>query len=251
MSDPRPVLILGMHRSGTSCLAGLLEECGLHLGEVRRRSAHNARGNRENPQVMQLNEALLAANGARWDAPPEGRIRWNADLARRRDALLGGYPQGRRFGIKDPRLLFCLPFWAEALGPVRLVATVRHPRAVARSLAVRSGMPAARAIALWRAYNAQLLKLARDRARDLTLVTFDAGEAAYLAAVTRLSGALGLAPPAEGLRFFDAGLRHHSGVGTPDEPETGARPDARDGGTPLCRETRALHAALLERVAPP
>jgi len=29
-----PILILGMHRSGTSCLAGCLEEAGLYLGDV-------------------------------------------------------------------------------------------------------------------------------------------------------------------------------------------------------------------------
>ncbi|WP_173204579.1 hypothetical protein [Sphingopyxis sp. BSNA05] len=37
------VLILGMHRSGTSCLAGALERCGLHLGDVRRTGTHNKR----------------------------------------------------------------------------------------------------------------------------------------------------------------------------------------------------------------
>lgn len=41
------VLILGMHRSGTSCLAGSLQEAGLYLGEVNTAAPHNAKGNRE------------------------------------------------------------------------------------------------------------------------------------------------------------------------------------------------------------
>jgi len=42
------VAILGMHRSGTSCLAGSLQELGLYLGEVYDQNPHNPRGNREN-----------------------------------------------------------------------------------------------------------------------------------------------------------------------------------------------------------
>ncbi len=41
---PPFVLNLGMHRCGTSCLAGCLERCGLHLGDVRRTGRHHARG---------------------------------------------------------------------------------------------------------------------------------------------------------------------------------------------------------------
>jgi len=43
-----PILILGMHRSGTSCLAGCLEEAGLYLGDVNLKAGFNKKGNREN-----------------------------------------------------------------------------------------------------------------------------------------------------------------------------------------------------------
>ena len=51
LADTQPIVILGMHRSGTSCLAGCLEELGLHLGTVITSAPHNKKGNRENPEL--------------------------------------------------------------------------------------------------------------------------------------------------------------------------------------------------------
>ena len=41
------VVILGMHRSGTSCLTGSLQDKGLYLGQVSQRGTFNKKGNRE------------------------------------------------------------------------------------------------------------------------------------------------------------------------------------------------------------
>ena len=136
MTKP-PLLILGMHRSGTSCLTGLLEEAGVWLGEVKRASAHNAKGNREIPEVMALNEAVLAANGDAWNKPPEGPVTWTSAHLAERDRILAGYPADRVWGVKDPRMLFTLEGWRSALPQVRLVGTLRHPLSVARSLHAR------------------------------------------------------------------------------------------------------------------
>ena len=46
------VIILGMHRSGTSCLTGCLKEYGLHLGDVSESNKHNKKGNQENKEVF-------------------------------------------------------------------------------------------------------------------------------------------------------------------------------------------------------
>lgn len=58
-----------------------------------------------------------------------------------------------------------VPTWLEALhGPVHLVAVVRRPEAVARSLARRDGMPEATALALWERYQRHLLDALTSRA---------------------------------------------------------------------------------------
>jgi hypothetical protein len=61
------VFILGMHRSGTSCLAGSLERCGLFLGDVSRSNVSNPRGTHE------LSEVRRAHGQRRFLAPPARR----------------------------------------------------------------------------------------------------------------------------------------------------------------------------------
>ena len=66
----RVICILGMHRSGTSCLTGSLQEAGLSLGDCHTWNPHNLRGNRENQAFVDLHDDILKANHGAWDAPP-------------------------------------------------------------------------------------------------------------------------------------------------------------------------------------
>ena len=84
---PSPILILGMHRSGTSCLAGSLQQRGLFLGEVYEARPHNRKGNRENQRIMDLNNAVLATSDGAWDRPP-ARLSWERAAAIERDAIV-------------------------------------------------------------------------------------------------------------------------------------------------------------------
>lgn len=63
------VMVLGMHRSGTSCLTGLLQQTGLELGDVVTEAPHNKKGNRENLDIMRLNDDVLAHSRGSWDRP--------------------------------------------------------------------------------------------------------------------------------------------------------------------------------------
>jgi hypothetical protein len=229
---PPPLLILGMHRSGTSCLTGQLEEAGVWLGEVRRSSVHNAKGNRENPEIMNLNEAVLGDNGGAWDSPPAGPVQWSAPRLAERDRILAGYPADRVWGFKDPRTLFTLEGWRAALPGARLVGTVRHPLAVARSLNARSGMPLEDGLALWTRYNRRLLDIAERE--DVPILSFDAPAPRYAAATMALIESLGIARSAAAPDFFAENLRHH----------------CASDDIPLPAATAALHAALQARVTP-
>ena len=65
------ICILGMHRSGTSSLAGCLQEAMLGLGDVVESAPHNLKGNRENLAIRGLNDDFLAYSNGAWDRPPE------------------------------------------------------------------------------------------------------------------------------------------------------------------------------------
>ena len=209
------ILVLGMHRSGTSCLAGSLEQRGLHLGEVYQWRPYNAKGNRENQRVMDLNDAVLAHSGGRWDDPP-ATLAWTDAHARVRDALIAGLRGESRghWGFKDPRTLLTLAFWRQGLDAlhadgVRMVGTFRHPLAVARSLNARDpAMSLEQGMALWQAYNERLLQCHAHA--PFPVLSFDADEAGYRNAVDMVARGCGLGPaPAD--EIFERGLRTQAG----------------------------------------
>ena len=57
------ICVLGMHRSGTSCLVGSLQKAGLHLGKHHTWNRYNRKGNRENQDIVDLNRAVLEFSG--------------------------------------------------------------------------------------------------------------------------------------------------------------------------------------------
>lgn len=199
------VIILGMHRSGTSCIAGSLEESGLYLGEVNQAAPHNAKGNRENIEIMNLHDAVLTANGCRWDAPPEAAT-WNADHKARRDAIIATYPANKVWGFKDPRTLLTLDGWLEVLPTARCVGTFRHPMAVAQSLQRRNGFAIEQGFALWQKYNQILLD--RQKRIGYELVCFNWPESKYRARLAAIALGLNLEPPPKSFSFFDERLRN-------------------------------------------
>ena len=180
---------------------------------------------------MALNEAVLKSNGASWDKPPEGPVIWESSHLAERDRILAGYPAGRVWGVKDPRMLFTLEGWRAALPGVRLVATLRHPLAVARSLEARSKMPLQQGLALWTIYNRRLLDLVRSE--HSPILSFDQPAERALAAAAALIGDMGLDVRLGGTGFFDDGLRHQTMI----------------DDLLLPTDTAALYSALQERIA--
>jgi hypothetical protein len=165
------VVILGMHRSGTSCLAGMLAAGGAASAGKAIRNWDNARGHHEMLDVVRLNEAVLAHSGGHYLSPP-AVVTWTDEHAAARDQLLATPVDGHPPLLKDPRTLLVLPFWRASAVPFRAIGIVRHPLAVARSLEYWREIPLAEGIALWTAHNQALLD---DRARyHTTILDFDA-----------------------------------------------------------------------------
>jgi hypothetical protein len=201
----RVVCIGGMHRSGTSCLAGSLEEAGLHLGPVFRVGQYNAKGNRENGRIMALQEAVLIYSGGSWDRPPE-HVSWSGAHRAERDAIIRSYAGPPAWGFKDPRSILLIDFWREAVSNLQVVATLRHPVLVAKSLCQRGGGSVDDWIDLWTIYNERLL--AQYEADRFPIVRFDLGVEAYRRSLAVVMDKIGLNAPAP-TKFFDPILRHH------------------------------------------
>jgi hypothetical protein len=128
------VTVLGMHRSGTSAIAGTVQDHGVELGPVSERARFNARGNREIRELNQLHNAILVRSGGSWWEPPR-QVRLRRSDFRRRDEVLGAIP-GETIGAKDPRMLVTLELWRD-LDP-KPMGVIRNPVAVRKSLERRA-----------------------------------------------------------------------------------------------------------------
>jgi hypothetical protein len=206
----RVVAVLGMHRSGTSAFVGSLQQRGLDLAEHSTQNRHNPRGNRENPRVQGLNEAVLNDSGGSWREPPAD-VAWSAERLEEARAILAGYARLPLWGFKDPRTLLTLEGWERLLPDIELVGIFRHPSRVARSLASRPNLPVADPLGLWKTYNERLLAL--HRRRPFPVVSFDDDAEALERSFARVAESLGL--EAAGESFFTADLR--SEEARPDE----------------------------------
>lgn len=204
-SEQRVICVLGMHRSGTSCLAGSLEEAGVFLGDVQRKNPYNLKGNCEHLKIMELHDDLFAANGGSWDKPPQ-RVTWSQKHRDLRDEIIHEYHDVPLWGFKDPRTLFALDGWLEVLPTMSFAGTFRHPLAVARSLERRNKFSLEKGFQVWAAYNQRLLGYHCQQGGPI--ISFDLHEDVYKKKLQKLLLLLGLSLSSSKLVFFEADLRH-------------------------------------------
>ena len=155
------VLIIGMHRSGTSAVAGAIGALGFTTPQPDDRMDW-PESNPEHWESLALalhDDKLLDRLGGSWDAPPDLRDDWErstdfSQLPEPGPVLAATFPGKGPFVWKDPRLCLLLPYWRPLL-PVPLAAIFiwRSPLAVANSLRKRDDMDLAHGVALWERYN--------------------------------------------------------------------------------------------------
>lgn len=219
-ADNQAIAVLGMHRSGTSSLAGCLEDTGVVLGEVAASNRNNPKGNRENRKVIALHKDILKSNGGSWDHPPQAVI-WKPKQQKTRDRIIHGFASEPVWGFKDPRALLCLEGWLEALPKLICVGIFRHPLLVAQSLKRRNDFPLERALDLWMAYNDRLLR--HHDQLDFPIISFDEEARQYIEKLRGLVDALNIGLDAEHIAFFSPELRHVTIEGDQQLPEACAQ----------------------------
>jgi hypothetical protein len=157
----RGVVVLGMHRSGTSAATRLVNLLGLSLGSgpMVPTTDGNPRGHWESLRLRDVNDAVLAALGGNWAGPPPLESGWalgpGLDSLRveGRDAFAEVYRGTPQWVWKDPRTCITLPFWERVLDVEPVVLLVhRNPLEVVDSLARRDQLSKVVSLALWERY---------------------------------------------------------------------------------------------------
>lgn len=156
------VLVLGMHRSGTSALTGLLAMSGIAVpGELLPSAPDNPKGFFENKAVLDLHEKLLRQLKSGWDDPLPFNSEWlQSDVGEAAVQALAAtvraeVGENSTFVFKDPRTSRLIPLWRQALrgySKLSCVHILRHPSEVCASLRDRNDMEQAHTAALWLRY---------------------------------------------------------------------------------------------------
>lgn len=158
---PEGIVVLGMHRSGTSSVTRVLNLLGARLGADGDlvSGADNPDGHWESTTLVHVNDGILAAAGGDWCLTPRLDPGWESspwadallpDLA---TAFTETYPPGDAPWLwKDPRTCLTMPLWRRVLSAPATVLVLRDPRPVAQSLQRRNGLRIGYGVALWERY---------------------------------------------------------------------------------------------------
>lgn len=147
-SSTQPVIIIGMHRSGTSLLAKLLLQCGLFIGK-------DLEQNYESMLFMSINNAIFTSCNSTWSRPfgvhfalqndnrisalANSTINYLSDHGVQYFGVsgkgTGEFPNiNYLWGWKDPRNTFTLPIWKKLFPGLKIIHIIRHGVDVAQSL---------------------------------------------------------------------------------------------------------------------
>ena len=157
---PLCILILGMHRSGTSVLAGVLGLLGAALPKNPiPPNSSNTKGFFEPEIIVALHDEMLSSLGSSWlDFRRLNPSKFDSLVAQRFKARLVAalrdeYGDPTKFVVKDPRICRFFPFWRDVAGAFgadeRIIFVFRNPIEVTRSLAKRDKLSHGYCMNLW------------------------------------------------------------------------------------------------------
>jgi hypothetical protein len=135
----KKIIITGMHRSGTSMVAGILKEAGVYFGSnfIKQRAPDNPKGFFEDKEFVSINQRILLDSGGDWDNPPN-RIRESFLVTRRIKKFLSMW-NINRVGFKDPRCCLTIGIWRKHIKDLKVIFVDRYIEEIAESLKKRNG----------------------------------------------------------------------------------------------------------------
>lgn len=226
------IIVLGMHRSGTSALTGVLSLLGIHVGDSLLPAAAevNPKGFWEHAGIVSLHDRLLTALGSSWhderNLPEDWWARTEVEPFRQELAqiLRTDFTGITPWAIKDPRLCRLLPLWQPVLQQneclPRVIMILRDPREVAKSLARRDCISEQRSYLLWLQHVLEAEKWSRDCLR--VLITYEELLANWRSTIDRINAALSLDLHYNDMAiqktvdaFLEPSLRHHTAMEPP------------------------------------
>lgn len=216
------VVVLGMHRSGTSTITRAMETLGADFGSrlMPAVAGMNDKGFFEDLDINAINIEVMAVAGMDWhamapidldsiDPKKLEQLQTKAIVTLRNKCTMN------TFVLKDPRIARLLPFWQPVFAcldaRVLYVIAVRNPISVAQSLLVRNDIPEEKTYVLWLAHVVPALAMTCNSVR--ALVDYDRLMDSPSQELEKVSRQLGLPLNSQSVieferEFLDDVLRH-------------------------------------------
>ncbi len=165
MSERKPgcktaLVVLGMHRSGTSAMTRVLGLSGAQLpSDLLPAGRGNERGHWESKSVIALDDEILDSVDSGWNdifaGQPKPYLSQFDEVFHRkaRDVIKSAFDDAHLIVLKDPRINVLSSFWdrtlrAEGYDPIYIIM-VRSPLEVAASLIERDQIPTEQGLLMW------------------------------------------------------------------------------------------------------
>jgi hypothetical protein len=154
------ILVIGMHRSGTSLIANLLTKASVFMGDSDNflpPNFDNRFGFYENKNFLKINEGILSKFDVKWNTTKELRFDQQVDLSKEKDIakkfIENISAEHNILAFKDPRATITLPFWKDILGKnLKIIFVKRNPLEIAESLEKRNSFSKKKSLDLWESY---------------------------------------------------------------------------------------------------
>ena len=154
------IFVIGMHRSGTSAMAGALHQLGIPIGkDIMAPNQYNEKGYFENNKVYHLNDEIFEFLGVNWHTTYLLEESWHErqDLQPFKNKIIQildeEFENEELFLIKDPRISILAPVWIEVfegLGiEMKWIMMLRHPYEIQESLKRRENFGELKTAMLW------------------------------------------------------------------------------------------------------
>jgi hypothetical protein len=159
-SGRQAILVLGMHRSGTSAVTRVVNLLGAAAPRTLvPADAGNPRGYWESERFYSLHDQMLEAAGSCWYDWQAVNPDWfktqaaNEFKEKIKAAIVSEYHAEPLIVLKDPRICRFLPYYLEILAELEIkpfaLHVLRNPLGVAHSLERRDGLPRRTSMLLW------------------------------------------------------------------------------------------------------
>lgn len=161
MNKEKIFIVLGMHRSATSLIAGGLGKMNVNIGKrLLGANQSNIYGHFENLDFLQMNEKILKVAGGSWRDVPDEESILEAGMELKdeiKDVINRNRVVGGLWGWKDPRNVLTVKCYLPYIINPHYICIFRDPKDVAVSLYKRDGISIEDGIKLANEYNKRLI----------------------------------------------------------------------------------------------